>query len=100
MSNCRISKTWFDRLGSPIIQIGLGASDFHLFSKLKEHLIGNHEVSDDDVKRVVRLLFRHHDAQFYRDELTKLIVKCKVKLHHITATKSHKRSTSIATLFL
>jgi len=57
-------------------------------------------VSDDEVKTAVWLRFRHQDAQFYRDGLTKLTVKSKSKLHPITTTNSHKGSTSIAALFL
>jgi hypothetical protein len=100
MNNRKCSKTWFHRLGSPITQIRLGASDIHLFSKLKEHLREHHQVSDDEVKTVVWLRFRHQEAQFYRDGLTKLIVKGKGKLYPITTTNSHKGSTSIAVLLI
>jgi hypothetical protein len=51
----------------------LAPSEFRLFPKLKEHLRGHHCTSDDEVKTVVKLWFRHQDAQFCRDGGTKLL---------------------------
>jgi hypothetical protein len=46
--------------------------DFHLCPKLKKHLTGHHNASDDEVKMAVKLWFRHQDAQFSPDRLTEL----------------------------
>ena len=68
-----IHKLGWTVLPHPSYSPDLAPSDYHLFGKLKESLLGNHYASVDEVKRGVRTWIRQTPAAFFEKGIMDLV---------------------------
>jgi len=58
----------------------LAPSDFHLFSKLKEHLKGQRFSCDEEVKSAVSKWFQKQNTIFFKDGFQKLVQRWRKRI--------------------
>ena len=68
-----IQRLDFSMLPHPPYSPGLAPNDFHLFSKLKEHLKDQHFSCDEEVKSAVMKWFQKQNTNFFKGGFQKLV---------------------------
>ena len=62
-----------DILDNPLYSLDFAPSDFHLFLRLKKHLVGKKFDDDDEVQEEVMTCFKGQAADFYDSGIQKLV---------------------------